>query len=354
MTSFLLITGLLAVLAAVGVCWPLLRPVAAAATTTVVEGAGTAHRHRWPTLGLLLVLVPLVAFGTYFKISNWDWQAAAAAGPSVQEQLSALEAAAADAPGSVEAQMALGTGYASFGRWVEATKAFRAGFMLTGGRDPRIGVELAMALANANPATLDGEAAPLIEAALTAEPTLPKALWLGGLLAVRQNNVPLARERWQRLLDLNPPPEVAQVLRESIEQLGGGAPMAAASAEATTEPAATGTTIVNLQVRLAPALAVGLTPDTAVFLLARDPTQPGPPFAAQRHTLAELPLVTQLSDADAMMPGRTLSTAQQLMIVARISRGGQPVAASGDLYGEAAWKPGQSGQLTITIDRKVP
>ncbi len=352
MTTFLLITGLLAVLAAIGVCWPLLRPVVAASQTTLVEGTGTAHRNSWLTLGLLLVLVPLVAFGTYLKISNWDWQAAAAAGPSVQEQLSALEDAAAAAPGSLEAQMALGTGYASFGRWVEATQAFRAGFMLTGGRDPRIGVELAMALANGNPATLDGEAAPLIEAALAADPNLPKALWLGGLLAVRQNNAPLARERWQRLLDRNPPPEVAQVLRESIAQLGG-APVLAAEA-ATDSPAATGTTIVNLQVRLAPALAVGLTPDTAVFLLARDPTQPGPPFAAQRHTLAELPLATQLSDADAMMPGRTLSTAQQLLIVARVSRGGQPVAASGDLYGEAAWTPGQSGELTITIDRKVP
>jgi cytochrome c-type biogenesis protein CcmH len=111
---------------------------------------------------------------------------------------------------------------------------------------------------------------------------------------------------------------------------------------------------VELTVTLAPALKAQVPPDAALFLAAKDPTQPGPPFAAKRHMANELPLEVQLSDADAMMPGRTMSSAQQLTIIARVSLGGQPVAASGDLFGEASWQPGKSGKLNIVIDRKVP
>ena len=342
MIKFTFLAFLLAALGVAWLCWPLVRP------------KGSEARSVLPVVGAA-VLVPMLAFGTYLGATNWDWNAAAAAGPSVQEQLAALEDAADATPGNVDALLQLGAGYASFGRWNEATEAYRKAYDQTGRQNPLVGLELAMAMTNANPATLDGEAAPLIESGLAAQPDLPKALWLGGLLAARRGDVAAARERWQHLLALNPPPEVAQLLQQSIAQLGGE--VAGSSNGGGEPPPATeegSRTLVELTVTIAPALKAQVPPGAALFLAAKDPTQPGPPFAAKRHMADELPLEVQLSDADAMMPGRTMSSAQQLTIIARVSLSGQPVAASGDLFGEAAWQPGKSGKLNIVIDRKVP
>jgi cytochrome c-type biogenesis protein CcmH len=342
MIKFTFLAFLLAVAGVAWLCWPLVRTKSSEARSVL------------PVVGAA-VLVPMLAFGTYLGATNWDWNAAAAAGPSVQEQLAALEDAADAAPGNVDALLQLGAGYASFGRWNEATEAYRKAYDQTGRQNPLVGLELAMAMTNANPATLDGEAAPLIEAGLAAQPDLPKALWLGGLLAARRGDVAAARERWQHLLALNPPPEVAQLLEQSIAQLGGVAADAVAGGaqpQAATEEGAR--TLVELTVTVVAGLKAQVPPGAALFLAAKDPTQPGPPFAAQRHMANELPLEAQLSDADAMMSGRTMSSAQQLTIIARVSLSGQPVAASGDLFGEASWQPGKSGKLSIVIDRKVP
>lgn len=342
MITFTFVAFLLTLVAVGLVCWPLLR----------LKAAGS--RSVPPVIGVA-VLVPMLAFATYMGATNWDWATAATAGPSVQEQLAALEQAAEDAPGNVDALMQLGAGYAGFGRWNEAAEAYRKAFDQTGGQNPLVGLELAMAMTNANPASLDGEAAPLIENALVAQPASPKALWLGGLLAARRGDTVAARERWQQLLALKPPLEVAQLLQQSIAQLGdGGAATPATASEAAPEAAAGSPTLIELSVTVAPALKSLIPPGGTLFVAARDPSQPGPPFAAKRHLASELPLETQLSDADAMMPGRTMSSAQQLTIVARISLSGQPVAASGDLFGEATWQPGKSGALSIVVDRKVP
>lgn len=344
MIKFTVLAFLLALLAVAWVCWPLVR-----------HRAGEA-RAVPPLIGVA-VLVPMLAFGAYVGATNWDWTAAAAAGPSVQEQLEALEDAADAAPGNVDALLQLGAGYASFGRWGEATEVYRKAYEQTGRQNPVVGLELAMAMTNANPGTLDGEAAPLIEAALAAQPDLPKALWLGGLLAARRGEVEAARERWQHLLALNPPPAVAQLLEQSLAQLagaGGGAVAAAGTDEASGGGESGTPTLIELSVTVAPSVQAQIPAGAALFIAAKDPTQPGPPFAAKRHLANELPLETQLSDADAMMPGRTMSSAKQLSVVARISLSGQPVASSGDLFGEASWQPGKSGTLKIVIDRKVP
>ena len=338
MTTFILLAALLAVLAVAWLAWPLFR-------------SGTEARALPPLVGVA-VLVPVIALGMYLKASNYDWQAAAAAGPSVQDQLEALEEAADASPGNLDRLLQLGAGYASFNRWTEATEVYRKAWDLTAGQDPAIGLELAMAMTNADASTLTGEAAPLIESALAASPNAPKALWLGGLLSARQGNATAAKERWQRLLALNPPPQVASLLEQSIATLeGGGSGAAPVAADAA---GTGGGTSVNVAVSVSPSLADRVPAGAALFLLARDPTQPGPPFAAQRHQATELPLRAQLSDADAMMPGRTMSTAQQLTLIARISQSGQPTAGSGDLFGEVAWKPGQSGTIAIVIDQQIP
>ena len=55
-----------------------------------------------------------------------------------------------------------------------------------------------------------------------------------------------------------------------------------------------------------------------------------------------------------MIAGRTLGGLDAVELVARVSNGGDPIASSGDLYGEATWNaddPERSVQ--IVIDRVV-
>jgi hypothetical protein len=61
-----------------------------------------------------------------------------------------------------------------------------------------------------------------------------------------------------------------------------------------------------------------------------------------------------MTDADAMLPGTSLAGAGPLRIVARISRQGGPIAASGDLFGEVGYDPASASPVTVTIDRVVP
>jgi hypothetical protein len=54
-----------------------------------------------------------------------------------------------------------------------------------------------------------------------------------------------------------------------------------------------------------------------------------------------------------MIPGRTISKAAQIEIVARVSKSGQPVAATGDLFGSAEYAP-DAGKVSVVIYRVVP
>ena len=64
--------------------------------------------------------------------------------------------------------------------------------------------------------------------------------------------------------------------------------------------------------------------------------------------------IMQLSDADAMMPGRTLSAHDRVEIVARIALGGGPVAVSGDPFGSVRVERGATNAVTIVIDQVTP
>jgi cytochrome c-type biogenesis protein CcmH len=134
---------------------------------------------------------------------------------------------------------------------------------------------------------------------------------------------------------------------------GMGAGMGAGSGTAPAATAATGRTI-RVAVKLDPALASRLKPGTPVFVSAREAGIPGPPIAAVRITSDELPATVVLSDANAMIEGRDLSSADELQVVARVAFGGTPVTLSGDLTGEARHQKGAPADLSVVIDKVAP
>jgi hypothetical protein len=54
------------------------------------------------------------------------------------------------------------------------------------------------------------------------------------------------------------------------------------------------------------------------------------------------------------MPGREIAAGESVQVVARIARSGNPVGASGDPFGEAAYRVGKDQLVGVVIDHVVP
>jgi hypothetical protein len=92
---------------------------------------------------------------------------------------------------------------------------------------------------------------------------------------------------------------------------------------------------------------------TPLFVLVRDPRQAGPPLAVKRLT-SQFPQTVELTTADSMLPGHTYAAGQLVEVVARVSRSGSPIGASGDPFGLAAHRVGEGGVVDIVIDHVTP
>ncbi|MBV1905808.1 MAG: c-type cytochrome biogenesis protein CcmI [Pseudomonadales bacterium] len=77
--------------------------------------------------------------------------------------------------------------------------------------------------------------------------------------------------------------------------------------------------------------SIEASPDTVVFVIAREQGGMPMPLAVKRLKVGDLPIELELSDADAMMPSRLLSQFEKIELVARLSFSGQPSLQTGDL-----------------------
>jgi cytochrome c-type biogenesis protein CcmH len=103
-------------------------------------------------------------------------------------------------------------------------------------------------------------------------------------------------------------------------------------------------------VTLDPQLAEQVSAEDAVFIFARPAEGPPMPLAAQRVQVQDLPFQFQLDDSQAMTD-QTLSTAERVIVIARVAKSGQAMPRPGDLEGRSGVvAPGTHG-LQIVIDR---
>ena len=110
---------------------------------------------------------------------------------------------------------------------------------------------------------------------------------------------------------------------------------------------------MRVHIELSPELSKAAPDAAPLFVFVRDPAQPGPPLAAKRLA-RRFPQTVELTPADSMVPGRVFAAGQSVQVVARIARSGNPLAGSGDPFGEVAYRVGHDGLVNIVIDHVTP
>lgn len=300
---------------------------------------------------LAAAAVPVLAGGIYLQVGSPELLAggigttaprdAAEAAAQIEAGLPELEQRVEERPADIQAWVMLTRAYQLLERPEEAAAAAARGIE-ENGDIPALLVERARALA-ADRGRFGAEATALLERALARAPAHPDALWFRGLAALQGGDMASARRYWLTLRpQLAADPEAAARLDDLIARLPAG------------EGAEEGPGPLTVTVDVDDALAIDLPAHTPVFVYARDAERGGPPLAAVRTTLGELPARLRLDDAMARATGRTLADAARLEVVARVSLAGDPRPAEGDYEGVTTLSRTDAVDgVTVTVDSRL-
>ncbi len=112
---------------------------------------------------------------------------------------------------------------------------------------------------------------------------------------------------------------------------------------------------IKVKVSLDAALKSKASPEDSIFIYAKAMQGPPMPLAVVRKKVKDLPITVTLNDDMAMMPTMTLSKFSKVRIGARISKSGNAIAQSGDLFNEVGnISNSRSELLTIQINQQKP
>ena len=285
----------------------------------------------------------------------------------IAAMVDSLAARMKERPDDGEGWTMLARSYTVLGRFGEALPAYARAAALQP-KNAGLLADYADAVAAQKGTVGNPESLALIERALVADPTHPKALALAGTVAYDRGDFAGAVARWQKIADTLPPgsellSQVQASITEAKERMGGGAASKTPMAGATTPPApasdgtsaaAADASAVAGTVSLDPSLAGKAAPGDTVFVFARAAEGPRMPLAVKRALVADLPLTFRLDDSMAMSPAAKLSGAKSVVIGARVSKSGNAMPQPGDLSGESKpVAPGTTG-IAIRIDRTAP
>ncbi|MCP9439664.1 MAG: c-type cytochrome biogenesis protein CcmI [Nitrospira sp.] len=272
-------------------------------------------------------------------------------------------------PDDVTGWTLLARSYMAMDRYAEAVPVFEKAVTLNP-NDAGLLADYADALGVHQGRKLEGKPEALIQKALQLDPNNVKALMLSGTVAFNRKDFASAVKDWERArvnLPPNSDPESTEQLvagiNEAKRRMGGAPLMAMANAELaeSSVPAdhppikkRSGAHAITGTVILGPGMEAKSSGADTLFVFAKDPNGPPMPVSIVRASKKDLPFAFRLDDSTSPMPSRKLSDLETVVIVARLSRSGTAMPASGDLEGVSQpIKPGTEG-LTIVIDRQRP
>lgn len=349
-----------------------------------------AKGSRWMALSALLI--PLVALFIYQILGSPDLIQRLAEQPSggptntthaqqqqgadtknlppMEELVGRLAAKLEEQPNNPQGWAMLGRSYVAMKDYPKALQAYEHAIKLDGENVSTL-LAYAEAIAGSNGNNFTGNAAPLVDKAFSLEPENPNVLWISGILAYQRSDFRSALTRWEKVQGMLTPQStelvsVTSAIDDARKQLGlpPSEPQLPQIAQAGTvsnkmpssaRPASSSAAGVEVKVSLSAEMAQKAKPDDLVFIYAKAVSGPPMPLAAARKQVRDLPLTIRLDDSMAMMPQMRISKFEQVVVGARISLSGTPMAQSGDFEGEVRpVTPGQSETVNVVINSVHP
>lgn len=262
----------------------------------------------------------------------------------LKRQQAGLEAMTRRQPQNPEAWAQLYPVYRDSGQYTKAADVAKKLIDIKG-RQPSLVGHLAQAEFLAAHRTITVRVQSLLDEALKRDPRQPVANEVLGIAAFDHERYGEAISHWRKSIAGYQDPQAIKALKRVI-----------GIAQQRMDDTGGKAVQANMRVKLAlaPRLTGRFAADTSVFLVARDPDSDGSPLAVTRTTLGNLPQALTLSDANAMMPNSKLAQAEHVELIARVSASGQAKPHPGDLYGTLSdVDVSSSDQRLLVIDSVV-
>ena len=326
----------------------------------------TAPRYKRTAIALG-VLLPVLAVGGYAAVGNPaavlpEIVRAAAVGPvarteadkQMDELFKMAEARLNKEPADVKGWLLLARAKASVGMFDGAMKAYEKAALLDP-KDSDMWSDYADSAAGMAQGKMDGKPIELINKSLALDGKNIKALLLRGTWELQKNDLVAAEKTFALAKSVSEPnsgfAQIADNALGEITSRRGGAPVVAvAGAPAANAAPAIALSTVTLQ--LSADARKAANPTSAVFLIVRAAgAERGPPLAAKKLALADADKLIVLTSADAMIGGAGLKPGADVVLQARLSLTGQPMAQAGDWESAKTSATLPSAALTLVIDQ---
>jgi len=339
---------------------------------------GAAKRH--PALAIMIaIFIPLMAMLLYLdlgmhSVSDENFVAeqqpqSTEQQPSIEEMTKRLEQKIEAEGGSVEEWAMLGRSRKYMGNYELASKAFAVA-LEKDSQNAQLMLERAEVMALANDRVFNDEAKAIVRKAYALEPDNANTQWFAGVVEYQSENYRNAIDILAKLVPVARDDEdvlnsIIGIIAKSREQLiAAGEEVAeldellgvnsTPDAPQAATPSASMTSL-NVRVDVSGDVRAKFAEGDTVFIYAKAKQGPRMPLAAQRLTVSQLPADIVLDDSMAMVEGMNLSSFDQLVVSARVSKSGTAIAQSGDYIGQLDVTDKSSAEaLLIMIDTLVP
>ena len=335
----------------------------------------TAPRYKRTAIALG-VLLPVLAVGGYAAVGSPaavvpEIARAAPAAPVAQseadkqmdELFKMAEERLRKEPNDVKGWLLLARAKASVGMFDGAMKAYEKAAALDP-KDSEMWSDYADSAAGMSQGKMDGKPIELINKSLALDGKNIKALLLRGTWELQKNDLVAAEKSFTLAKSVSEPnsgfAQIADNALGEITSRRGGTPAVGAGTPtpgAVPAPApsvAPDAVLATVTLQLSADARKAANATSAVFLIVRAAgAERGPPLAAKKLALADAGKPILLTSADAMIGGAGLKPGADVVLQARLSLTGQPMAQAGDWESAKTGAKLPSAALNLVIDQPV-
>ncbi len=317
----------------------------------------------------ILIVFPLAAVVTYLQLENGlqsldpnfqkqlaENKANQATGQmgSIEQAISTLEEKLKQEPNNIENLQMLGRSYVVTRRFEDAVNTYSKANQVSNGANPNILVSLGEAMGFAADNKFDKRSMVLFDKALQIDPNNERGLWYAGLAAYQLEDFDSSVKHFEKLVAQVPEGEV-DVKNALVKYLNDAKQKAGMEITQSEMPAKSGSSSIKVNVSLAENISEKIVNSDTLFIYARAMNGPKMPLALVKLTAGDLPASVTLDDSVSMMSGMTLSTMDAVEVIARISKSGQAVMQTGDLFGSVqSVETKQSRTVDVVISELAP